>query len=256
MRSSLFILAAFLLISALLGTPRPLPAQERSPYTLEQVEDLLRARLAPSIILAMVRTDCIAFRIDETARQRLTAAGAEPGFVELLGDVCYRGTEPEPQPQREPETPPATPEPVAASLPFSPGSAAIRSLFIPGLGQFYTGRPVAGAVFLAGWAGALGFGLMSQKVTVECLAQTDDSCPSGQVRSEIVERPMLMAGLGAAVALAVISAFEARSGARKANAARMALMTNMRDGRLVLEALPPPQPSHSGGLVLLQLRHR
>ena len=198
MRTRLPLKAALLLFPVFLGTPRCLHAQERPPFTLEQIEELLAAGLAPSVIVEMAGADCLAFRLNEEAEGRLRAAGATDELITGLRNVCYGGPEP------EPETPTETP-PVAASssipLPYSPGSAALRSLAIPGLGQFYTGRPAVGALFLAGWAGALGFGFMSQDVTVECLARVGESepCPSDQVRGKVTERPVLVVGLGAAV---------------------------------------------------------
>ena len=127
---------------------------------------------------------------------------------------------------------------------------------MPGLGQFYTGRPAMGVAFLAAWAGAIGFGIMSQEVTVECLALTSDTCPAGQVRAELVERPMLPVGLGAALAVAVISAFEARSGANRANSREAAFTSSRLDSGVVLDLLPRPERTRAQGLVLLQLRHR
>jgi hypothetical protein len=170
-----------------------------------------------------------------------------------LRGLCYRGPEPETQPPHEPVA--TTP---GSSLPllYSPTSAAMRSLAVPGLGQFYTGRPAVGVAFLAAWAGAIGFGIMSQDVTVECLAQTSDACPAGQVRAEIVERPMLPVGLGAAIAVAVISAFEARSGANRANSRQAAFTSGEPDSRLTLEVLPRPKIASTGHLVLLTIRHR
>ena len=203
----------------------------------------------------MAGADCLAFRVDEEVEGRLRAVGANAELVAGLRGACYRG--PEPERQAIPETPPTT-APPASSLRFNPGSAALRSLAVPGLGQFYTGRPVVGAVFLAGWVGALGFGLMSQDVTVECLARVgeSESCPSNEVRGRVVDRPMLAVGLGAAVAVAVISALEARSGANKANAGLVAF--HQEEGRetLVLEVLPTRERGPGRRLVLLQLRHR
>jgi hypothetical protein len=102
---------------------------------------------------------------------------------------------------------------------YNPTAVAVRSLLVPGLGQFQTRRPALGAAFALGAGGALAAGLMSQRVTVECLVRTTDgSCPAGQSRDELTERPMLLPGLAAFVALGVISAFEASSAARRANA--------------------------------------
>lgn len=244
--------AGMMLLSAILLTSNPAWAQERQPYTLEQIEGLLEARLATSVILGMVRTDCLTFQIDEEAVERLTAAGASRELIAALRDVCYEGPEPEIEPAVE--ATPATSPPTTGL--FSPASAALRSLAIPGLGQFYTGRPALGAAFLGAWAGAIGFGLMSEKVTVECLAQATDECPSGQVRAKISERPQLMLGLGIAAAVAVISALEARSGAAKVNARQTAMARRILESDLVLEVLPRPRSASAPGMILLQLRRR
>jgi len=255
MHPSLSLKAAHFIVPVLLALPHPGSSQERVPFTLEQIEELLAAHLAPSVILQMAGADCVAFKVDEGVEGRLRAAGASAALITGLRGVCYRG--PEPERRAVPETPPTTASP-ASSLRLDPGSAALRSLAVPGLGQFYTGRPVVGAAFLAGWIGALGFGLLSQDVTVECLARVGEGepCPSGQARDEIAERPMLAVGLGAAVAVAVISALEARSGARKANARQVALSRGAAGRKVLLEILPPPTPSGGRRLVLLQFRHR
>ena len=245
--------ASFLLLSAFLLTPCPAQGQEGQPYTLDQIEGLVAAGLSTSVILEMVRPDCLAFRIDQDAEDRLTAAGGNSGLIEGLKTICYRG--PEPEVQAPPEAAAAT-SPPSSPLSFNPGSAALRSLAVPGLGQFHTGRPAVGVAFLAAWAGAIGFGILSQDVTVECLAQTTGACPAGQIRAEIVERPMLPVGLGAAIAVAVISAFEARAGANRANARQPAFSAGNPASELVLEILPPLGRSPTQGFVLLQLRHR
>jgi hypothetical protein len=94
---------------------------------------------------------------------------------------------------------------------------------------------------------------MSQEVTVECLDKVTDSCPSNRVRSESVKRPMLAAGVGGALVLAVVSALEARSGARKLNARGMAVGELGARGILV-EALPVDVGVGTQELVLVRLR--
>jgi len=244
-----------LFFSAIGLTIQQAGAQERQPYTLDQLVGLLEARLSAGVILEMVRSDCVVFRIDEDAERVLSESGATPYLIEGLRSVCYRGPEPEADPEEQApvsvEDPPTT-----QPLPYNPGSAGLRSLAIPGLGQFYTGRPAVGAAFLAAWAGAIGFGLLSQETTVECLAQTTGACPSDMVLSESVSRNMLPVGLGAAAAIAIISAFEARSGANKANARQMVLAGGQHGPKLVLDLLPFSQAASGSGRVLLQLRHR
>jgi len=248
---------------ALALLPGDVAGQQGPPYTLEQLEGYLAVGLSPELILNRVQRDCLAFRLDAAAEERLKAAGADEAFLQALRGVCYRGPEgaveppvqPEPRAQPRPQPPPA---PVSSTL-YSPGSAAVRSLILPGLGQFYTKRPAVGAVFLAGWAGALGLGLMSQETTVECLDRVTDSCPPNRVLSETVKRPMLAVGVGGAVALAVVSALEARSGAAKANARTVALGSDAQPGGVMVELLPLDafalaRAGAGRDVVLLQLR--
>lgn len=255
-----FPLAAAWLFLALALLPVDVMGQQGPPYTLEQLEGYLAVGLSPQLILSRVQRDCLAFRLDAAAEERLKTAGADQAFLEALGGVCYRGPEEavEPPVRPEPRTQPP-PAPASTTL-YDPGSAAVRSLLLPGLGQFYTKRPAMGAVFLAGWAGALGLGLMSQEVTVECLDRVTDDCPSNRILSETVKRPMLAVGVGGAVVLAVVSALEARSGAAKLNARTVALGAEAQQpGGVLVEVLPLDafalaRASTGRDLVLVQLR--
>ena len=188
-------------------------AAQGLPYTLEQVITLLGG-VEEDQILELVRGDCISFRVQGEAERRLRDAGASDTLITALRSVCYRG----PQAETRPAARPTASAVAAMPGPYSPGSAAVRSAIVPGLGQFYTGRPVLGAAFLAAAGGALAAGFLSEKVTVECLTRTSGACPHDQIRGEVSEKPYMAAGVGAFVALAAIGAFEAHSAARKANA--------------------------------------
>jgi len=196
---------------------------------------------------------CLTFRPDEGVAERLRAAGADDQLISGLREVavCWEERRAEEEPARRTEE---EASPSSGTQLYSPSSAALRSLAIPGLGQFYTGSPAAGGLFLAGWAGALGFGLMSQEVTIECLAKTTGSCPPGDVRDEIVRRPKLMIGLGAAAVLAVASALHARSAANKANSQTFSSQEDARTARVRLHVLPVGQPLRATDIVLVQLR--
>jgi len=100
---------------------------------------------------------------------------------------------------------------------------------------------------------------MSQETTVECLDRVTDYCPPNRVLSETVKRPMLAVGVGGAVALAVVSALEARSGAAKANARTVALGADAQPGGVLVEVLPLDafalaRAGAGRDLVLVQLR--
>lgn len=247
-------IAIFLSLSATLLCPSAVQGQERQPFTLEQIEGLLAAGITSTqVILEMVGEDCLAFRVAE-AEEALSAAGASAELIQALRTVCYAGPEPEVEVEAPVEAGPTVP-PSSATL-FNPGAAAMKSLAIPGLGQFSTGRPAVGAVFLAAWAGAIGFGVMSEKVTVECLARTTGTCPEGDIRGETAEKSKLLMGLGAAAGVAIISALEARSGANRANLSRQAFLGRASPRKVVLEVLPAVRGASGRDLVLLQLRHR
>jgi hypothetical protein len=102
---------------------------------------------------------------------------------------------------------------------YSPGGAAVRSLLVPGLGQFYTGKPVLGVVFLAATGAAIGVALGSKEITGLCMSPlSGGDCPSDQIWSQSTSRPLLVPGLAGAGAIAIIAALEARSAAKKKNA--------------------------------------
>ena len=191
-------------------------AQEARAMTLAQVERLFGAGVNPAQILATAREACIDFRIDTTTEGQLTRAGATADFIASLRTVCFRGPVAPPETQRAAQ--PVTPPPAAMPR-YNPGSAMTRSLIVPGLGQFYTGRPVLGVLFLAAWGGAIGAAVLSQETTVECLARVTDVCPAADIRGESVSRPLLVIGAGGALAIAVISAFEAKAAAGRLNRA-------------------------------------
>lgn len=107
----------------------------------------------------------------------------------------------------------------AASV-FPPNPMGALALgFIPGMGHYYTSRPVPGTLTLttAGMAIAAGFGFRT--ITTLCLSDTPAGgvCPPVDVVDETVERPYMWAGIGVGAAITLIGAFEAY---RKAKARR------------------------------------
>jgi hypothetical protein len=87
------------------------------------------------------------------------------------------------------------------------------------LGQVYTRRPLLGLLFVGVGAGAAATGILYKETTVRCLSElTDGVCPAGQVYSSAEETPYLVAGLGAAGAMALIAAIEAFVSAKRLNA--------------------------------------
>jgi hypothetical protein len=220
-------------------------------YTLDDLVTMIGA-FEVETILARVSRDCLAFRMDTEAEERLRAAGAQDQLITALQDACYRGEEIEAEVPAPLET--DTPGAPATTVLYDPGSAGLRSLAIPGLGQFYTGRRFKGAIFLAGWAGAIAYGAMSERETVVCLERGVDPCPPGQVQDRIVERPKLLMGIAGAAVLAVVSALDARSGATRENTRLTAQPGQATTSGLLLKVLPPRNPGGTGDLVVLQVR--
>ena len=122
------------------------------------------------------------------------------------------------------------------------GVAFTLGLLVPGMGQFYSGRPAMGmaVLTLAGSAATAAF--LVQQVKVRCLADVDPgaACPPSQVLDEQKQRPYLTTGLAVAGAVTLIGAIEAavhasghstelalRSGAA---APRLALSTGVEAG--------------------------
>jgi hypothetical protein len=212
--TKLSLVAGLLLTVGMMITPALADAQIK-PLNLSQIERLFVAGVGVSQILQTAREACIDFRLDTEGEQLLTRAGATTAFIMALRDVCHRppGTVMGPTDQQVA----APPRPAVPTLRFDPGSAMARSFVLPGLGQFYTGRHALGVAFMAGWAGALGYGFLSKERVVECFQPTQEECPQSQVRAVITRRPMLAVGAGAAGVIALISGFEARAAARRGN---------------------------------------
>lgn len=96
--------------------------------------------------------------------------------------------------------------------PLSPTRALVLGLVIPGGGQFYTGRPLRGALSLAGAGVAIACG-MSQRITMQPVQQTATD-PFGNpytytVNRRVSERPCRAPGFTVAGVIAVVSAIDA-----------------------------------------------
>lgn len=107
---------------------------------------------------------------------------------------------------------------IAPAPQYSPGIALTTGLLVPGMGQFYSGRPGLGFLVLstAGTAATVGF--LHKKVEVDCLQiPADGVCPPDQILDERVKRPLLVPGLAAAAAITVVGAILAFRGARGSN---------------------------------------
>jgi hypothetical protein len=105
---------------------------------------------------------------------------------------------------------------------FNPGGAAVRSLLLPGLGQFYTKQSGLGAAFLAVASGAAVVGVTVTKSKVECavVLPQGTSCPTGYELRHYKTRPLLIPAIAGYVTLGVVSALQAKHVAQRATTRR------------------------------------
>ncbi|HSG82261.1 MAG TPA: Ig-like domain-containing protein, partial [Gemmatimonadota bacterium] len=80
-----------LCLALVLAGPLRLQAQERQPYTIDQIARLLESGVfSTERILTLAREACIAFRVDAQAERRLIAVNASEELIRGLRDVCIR----------------------------------------------------------------------------------------------------------------------------------------------------------------------
>lgn len=106
----------------------------------------------------------------------------------------------------------------------NPTGALVLGL-VPGMGHYYSDRPVGGTVTLVAAGGALAAGLMFKNITTYCVedAPAGGACPPELIVAEETERPYLWYGIGAAAVVTIGGAIEALIDARhrRAEAERM-----------------------------------
>ncbi|MCI0432208.1 MAG: hypothetical protein L0271_00970 [Gemmatimonadetes bacterium] len=209
-----FPIIAMLVIAAV-GAPTAARAQEVRAMSLEQVERLLAAGVPANQILDAAREACLGFDPDAATEQRLANAGANPELLSGLRSICRRPVSPL-RVEVEPATQPGSSD-HAVPRRYDAGGALVRSLVVPGLGQLYTGHTARGVLFLSAWGSALGIGLLRREVTVECLDRVTTSCPPDRVRGTVTRRKLLPIAAAGALAVALISAIDARAAAAHAN---------------------------------------
>ncbi|MGD2217888.1 MAG: Ig-like domain-containing protein [Gemmatimonadales bacterium] len=79
-------------LASLAAAPVRLEAQERQPYSVDQIIELIESGVfSETRILMLVRESCIGFRLDEEAARRIAEAGGSAEFIGELRDVCPRG---------------------------------------------------------------------------------------------------------------------------------------------------------------------
>ena len=99
---------------------------------------------------------------------------------------------------------------------YSPRTALVSGLLIPGIGYFYSGRPGAGILALGAAGAAAGFAILHKEVQIDCLVPpVNGECTPGDARGESSTRPLLVPGLAAAAVIAIFGAIHASRGARQ-----------------------------------------
>jgi len=99
---------------------------------------------------------------------------------------------------------------------YSPSTALLSGILIPGMGHFYSGRPGTGALVLAVAGGSAAAGLLVREVEISCLSvPVNGECPPDQVAGREESRPYLVPGLAVAAAVTVAGAIHAFRGARR-----------------------------------------
>lgn len=105
-----------LLLVFSLAAPASLSAQG-NPYSLTDIEGLLKRKVRSARILELATAKCIDFSVTATSRARLQRAGATPTFLTALGKVCSP-TNPRPEPESSASR--SEPVPVASVVPPKP----------------------------------------------------------------------------------------------------------------------------------------
>jgi len=99
---------------------------------------------------------------------------------------------------------------------YSPSTALLSGILIPGMGHFYSGRPGIGALVLAVAGGSVAAGLLVREVEISCLSvPVNGACPPDQVAGRDESRPFLVPGLAVAAVVTVAGSIHAYRGAQR-----------------------------------------
>jgi tetratricopeptide (TPR) repeat protein len=101
----------------------------------------------------------------------------------------------------------------------TPAGALTRGILVPGLGQFYTGRPVLGGLILSGAAIAVYAGFQEKEV-VRTQAAVDPFGNPYTYPDTVVERPGVATGVALAAGISLLGAAEAYFHAKRASLRR------------------------------------
>lgn len=121
-------------------------------------------------------------------------------------------------------------EGVASVVTPSPSGAFALGM-VPGMGHYYTGRPVGGTVILSLAVGVAAVAILSKDITTLCVNEVPpgEVCPPELIVGEITDKPFLLPGLGIAAAVTLIGAIDA--------------LLKARGRRAEAEAIGAPQPA-------------
>lgn len=106
----------------------------------------------------------------------------------------------------------------SVGTPSPTGALAVG--MVPGMGHYYTGRPLGGTVTLLAAGASLAGGFMVKEITTLCLGDVpaDGVCPDDLIVDELTRRPYALYGLGVAAVITVVGAIEASIKARRRRA--------------------------------------
>ena len=90
-------------------------------------------------------------------------------------------------------------------------TGALALGLVPGMGHFYTSRPLRGALTVTVAGAAIAAGYSYRSVTTVCLndVPSGQACPAADVVREVTEHPYLWIGIGFAAAVTVVGAIDA-----------------------------------------------
>jgi hypothetical protein len=111
----------------------------------------------------------------------------------------------------------------SVATPSPTGALALGTL--PGMGYFYTRRPVPGSITLVAAGAAVAVGLFFEEITTLCLVDVPagGSCPPEDIVDQITEQPYMTAGLVTAGVITLVGAVHAYLTAKRTRSRAEAL---------------------------------
>lgn len=121
-----------------------------------------------------------------------------------------------------------------------PNATLALGMFLPGTGQFYSGRTWPGVGVLAVATGALATGFLVREVRVRCVgtSQPGESCPPDQVVGRQTRRPHMALAIAVAASATVAGALEAFFQVRSSRQRPAGLVAS--NGDIILYSMSAP----------------